>query len=604
MASKSGESDRRATKPAKPRLSPSRLNLDASGLPGASGKLFRKFTGGIFDYARSQDVSDTNFERILSEALHHTLPQAGRQPTLTGREYAVLALNLYLPPIIDTLERWDEEPAIQVVEALQARWDQMRREDRFNLNLRDVCEWLHVHALDDDRGEAVASCIRLDAPEEVQIERRLAQAGAQKRVFAANWTIADDPTEIVVKEFLGEAEQILIRERRPHPLSMTHPNIIETFMLENQATPAKTFLVERRLEVMDDSKRLAGWSECGRLLIDIARALAFLADQGLVHGDVKPDNIGRRDGRFVLLDFGICRPASEFMGEVAQTGSLRTRAPEVLEDLQHHSEQSDVWALGATLFNVLFERFPLLNKDEKPPHAVNEKAARERFEEELRRRIREDWADRLAPLRSLQHEGMRSILEAMLEPAPTSRPDAAEVLRWGLRDLTALVGVQEGPRFAPRNELDALKRHLASDQEQISLLPDRYREALDMRLTALDRALRANRHYQRAAERVATVAEIELNDPLHQKDANQRARLERLVQLARNFRTPEDQRDMELLESVREQLRLAEPPEHTHQPTLIEALSEAIDDAKKGSHEEALEAAGQELQRLLPASHA
>ena len=51
---------------------------------------------------------------------------------------------------------------------------------------------------------------------------------------------------------------------------------------------------------------------------------------GLVHGDIKPDNIGKKEGRFVLLDFGICRSAEKFTADTTATGSLRTRAPELL----------------------------------------------------------------------------------------------------------------------------------------------------------------------------------------------------------------------------------------------------------------------------------
>jgi serine/threonine protein kinase len=86
----------------------------------------------------------------------------------------------------------------------------------------------------------------------------------------------------------------------------------------------------------------------------------------LVHGDVKLDNIGYYRGHFVLLDFGICRPAGQF-ATATQTGSLRTRAPEVLLNERSHSALSDVWALGATVFNFLLRGFPLVGTDEYVP---------------------------------------------------------------------------------------------------------------------------------------------------------------------------------------------------------------------------------------------
>ena len=375
MAKPKTERARPSRRSPRPTLSARHVNFDHKGLPGRAAALARALNIELVKYLQASHVSNDNFREQLSRALHHTLPKEGRKRRLSGTEYAVLAVHLRLKPIYERLEYWDEEPACRVLEALTERWRQMAcaPAERFTLDLELVPSWLDAHRGEADSGDAVAHCIRLDAPDEVQIEKRLAQAGAQKRVFQANWTVADDPTEIVVKEFLGEAEQILIRERRPHPLSMTHPNIIETFTLDNDADPPQTFLVERRLDVLNDRRWLSGLAERARLLIDIARALAFLDHQGLVHGDVKPDNIGLRDGRFVLLDFGICRPAAEFIGEAAQTGSLRTRAPEILLGERHHSEKSDVWALGATMCNVLTGRFPLLDENETPPNPEHER---------------------------------------------------------------------------------------------------------------------------------------------------------------------------------------------------------------------------------------
>ncbi len=593
----------RAAKPAtRLTLSASHTNFDRERLPGRASKIAQSLNAEITRYVLERGVTNATFDGELSAALHRTLAVEGRKPRLTGIEWSVLAIDLRLRPIYDRLEYWDKAPACEVLEALRDRWRQMVADDRFTLDLQLVPMWLDAHKADADAGEAVTHCVALDAPEEVRVEKRLAQAGAQKRVFQASWTVADDPTEIVVKEFLGEAERVLIRERRPHPLSMTHPNIIETFTLDNDADPAQTFLVERRIDVLNDSRRLSGLAERARLLIDIARALAFLEHQGLVHGDVKPDNIGLRDGRFVLLDFGICRPAAEFIGDAAQTGSLRTRAPEILLGKHHHTSKSDVWALGATIFNVLTGRFPLLNEGETPPNAERDKEGREKFEDKLRTRIRRYWDARLEPLNYVRHRALRELVLDMLDREPARRPDAAEVLRRALKDLVSLVGIQEGPRFAARAELDALRRHLARDARQIALLPERRRNDFEDRLNVLERALRAQRHYETAASRIEAVAHVELDDPLYEKDSAQIAQLERLALLARAFRTPNDQDDLDVLADVRKQLRISEPPRNTQQPVLMDALHAALRDAKARQHADAFEAAAAEFERVLPKS--
>ena len=152
--------------------------------------------------------------------------------------------------------------------------------------------------------------------------RRLPQQGSQKIVFEASWGLYQKT--VILKKLLNP-EILLHREMQSFPLSTNeHPNIIKTYTLSNRS---ETFLVEDKIRTLDDTWTSHGTEETALLIHDIAAALCYLDDKGLVHGDIKPDNIGLDQRRFVLLDFGICRPASEFVGAYAATGSLRTRAP-------------------------------------------------------------------------------------------------------------------------------------------------------------------------------------------------------------------------------------------------------------------------------------
>ena len=188
----------------------------------------------------------------------------------------------------------------------------------------------------------------------------------------------------------------------------------------------------------------------------------------------------------------------------------------------------------------------------------------------------------------------------MLEKDPHRRPDATAVLRRALRELVSLIGIQEGPRFAVRDELDALSRFLAHDRDEIALMPERQSRYFDDRLKVLNRALCAQRHYETAASRVADIADVERLDPLYTTGAEQTARLERLAQVARDYRIPADQQDLEVLAAVRRQLQIAGPAEHLDQSTLLEALNDALQDAKERGHADALEQAAAELTRVLP----
>jgi serine/threonine protein kinase len=343
------------------------------------------------------------------------------------------------------------------------------------LDLTSLTRWIRIHLNESD---AVIDCLQLDPPEEISILQLLSRAGSQKLVFLANWEIAQQ--EVVVKRFIGDSEKLIHRELQPHPLSMTNRNIIETHFLRNQS--GEIFLVERRLPtVLNDSWQSHGVQEAANLLRDIANALAFLEDKQLVHGDIKPDNIGFEDGNYILLDFGICRPSEKFAEDVAPTGSLRTRAPEVLLRERPHSHSSDVWALGATVYNSIVERYPLFDFGEHPPR-VSAGEERKAFEGVLEARVREEWS-RVNLV--LVPDPLREVLAKALQRNPDERLSAADLFELAEKELAAFLRVHEGPsRFSPREELDQLKTYLP-ERSVLELMPYSQKHDLVRRLEVL-----------------------------------------------------------------------------------------------------------------------
>jgi serine/threonine protein kinase len=496
-----------------------------------------------------------------------------------------------LAQVIDELRDWNDGSGIRIVNALDGRWDAMAEHAYYDLDPSDVASWIKAHRPDaaaepervEDATKAVVVCIEVFPPPEVRVKSRLAQTGAQKIVFDADWQLGQEHRSVVLKKFIGESEQLVLRESRNHPLVMQHPNIISTYRVRNAFE--EDFLVESKLTVvLNDHWSALGYHEAALLLADIARALAFLDGQGYVHGDVKPDNIGSENGNFVLLDFGICRPWVKFLQLDDGTGSLRTRAPEVLQGTSRHSARADVWSLGATIFRALPEigRFPLYETaDESPPHAELGSEEAERLREEFRQvlceRVMNDWT-RLVhqPIVKLKKKNLRfgELLEAMLELDPARRISAGAALDEALRHLGGLIGQAEGPLFPPLQEARQFARYLSRETSDLRAIPRAKYTVWNERIDDLEEGLEAEKAEEQLSAELLKCCD-ELKDQLN-SDA-----LAAVDDLGRDLRSHAGDTPLyeELLKEVRNRIDIAASPGTKRAPQFLDTCEDSLADS-------------------------
>ena len=142
--------------------------------------------------------------------------------------------------------------------------------------------------------------------------------------------------------------------------ALDHPNVATIYQI-GETHDGHRFIAMARYEGETLRDRLARGPLAAREAFDITRSvvsgLAAVHSAGLVHGDVKPENIFlTRQGLVKLLDFGIATLAGS-PREAPTRGTVLYMSPE-LARRQPADARSDVWSLGVVLYEMLVGKPP------------------------------------------------------------------------------------------------------------------------------------------------------------------------------------------------------------------------------------------------------
>jgi len=105
-------------------------------------------------------------------------------------------------------------------------------------------------------------------------------------------------------------------------------------------------------------------NEAVRLIREVADALAFAHSQGVVHRDIKPDNVMLTGSHAIVADFGVAKAVSEATGRDKLTtagvalGTPAYMSPEQATADPHVDHRADIYALGAMAYELLSGRTP------------------------------------------------------------------------------------------------------------------------------------------------------------------------------------------------------------------------------------------------------
>lgn len=231
---------------------------------------------------------------------------------------------------------------------------------------------------------------------------------------------------------------------------ITHPNVITVHgadVIDGTVGIWMELLAGQTLQAELEQRGPFGAREAALIGIDLCHALSAVHKVGLVHRDVKAQNVMRQEGgRIVLMDFGA---GTDVAAEGGSIGTPLYMAPEVLAEAAA-TPASDLYALGVLLFKLVTGEFPVVGETLDALKAAHARGERRRlralrpdlptsFVQAVERALESDPVQRPATAADLERLLEQTLVSpAAAAPANTPRPSGRGRLWLGIAAALAV----------------------------------------------------------------------------------------------------------------------------------------------------------------------
>ncbi|HUQ48449.1 MAG TPA: protein kinase [Gemmatimonadaceae bacterium] len=274
---------------------------------------------------------------------------------------------------------------------------------------------------------------------------------------------------------------------------LNHPNIVQIYSVDEKDGLAYFVMALIDGPNLGDRVRMTGalpFADARRVLREVADALSYAHRHGIVHRDIKPDNIliDKQSGRAMVTDFGIARAATEGDTRLTATGTaIGTPAymsPEQCAGDRQLDGRSDLYSLGAVAYYMITGQPPFtgpstpvimmkqVTEQAVPPSKLRDGVPPD-LERIVMRLLEKDPSNRFS-----DGAAVGSALEGAPVSAPTlsAYPTMAEAERGNAKSPFGGFGrVTMAPRLPtlPGLEMREERQWLREERENARPLPDR-----------------------------------------------------------------------------------------------------------------------------------
>lgn len=201
--------------------------------------------------------------------------------------------------------------------------------------------------------------VQWNNPDRYEVEQKIGR-GKYSDVFLG--VDDEEPRTVVIKVLKPVKKKKILRELKVLQTLKGGPNIVELYDVVRDSSSKTPSFVFEHIDASDFRELFPRFSDLDvrNFIFQVLVALEYAHSRGIMHRDVKPNNVcvDHKRRKLKLIDWGLAEfyhPGTPYNARVA---SRYFKGPELLVELLMYDYRLDMWSLGCMLAGIIFMKEP------------------------------------------------------------------------------------------------------------------------------------------------------------------------------------------------------------------------------------------------------